>query len=105
MTEGHNISSFGLPVAQRPEALQPARLPREAHQAEILVGILQAELIDGAAYANFAATLVKVCVLKSIPPLLLSEATLDALHTRVAQLCHQWQALSEQETLCLEFNQ
>ncbi len=104
VTEGHDISSFGLPVAQRPSALQPARLPREAHQAEILVGILQAERIDGAAYPRFAATLVEVCALKNVPPPSLSETTLDALRTRVAQLCHQWQTLGENETLTLEFN-
>ncbi len=63
LAEGYDISSFGLPVAQRPAALQPARLPREAHQTEILVGILQAERIDGAAYPRFVATLVEVCAL------------------------------------------
>ncbi len=103
LAEGHDISSFSLPRAQRPKELQPALLPQEAHQAEVLVGLLQSERIDGAAYPSFAATLVNVCMLKNVPPPSLSDATLDNLRTRSVQLCNQWQALSEKETLSLEF--
>lgn len=104
VAEGYDISSFSQPGSQRPEALQPARLPKEAHQAEILVGLLQTERSDGVEYPRFAATLVKVCILKNVPPPSLSDTTLDNIRTRTTQLWHQWQALTEEETLSLEFN-
>ena len=103
LAEGHDVSSFSLPVTQRSTVLQPARLPPEAHQAEILVGLLQSERTDSVTYPHFVAMLAKVCVLKNVPPPSLSDATLNTLRTRSDQLCQQWQALGEKETLTLEF--
>ena len=103
VAQGYDISGFGLPDDRRPAALRPANLPREAHQAEILVSILQAERMDGIEYPRFAAALVKACILQDVPPPSLSDTILDTIRIRVAQLCDQWQTLGETETLRLNF--
>ena len=100
---GHDIRSFGLPRAQRPDALKPDNLPQEAHQTEILVGLLQTIGADSTPYTHFVALLVEVCLQKEVPPPSLSDPQLKTIRTRIAQRWHRWQTLGEKETLCLEF--
>lgn len=80
-----------------------ARLPREAHQTEVIVGTLEG-LARDASHADFAASLAAAFRGQGLPPdyQVGVEALAEVQRIRTA-LHARWHALAPGETLTLEF--
>ena len=104
LDQGFTPGDFELPRDKRPQALIPANLPVEAHQAEFIVGLLQTEWISGED-PHFVSTLKEALDAKGIPfPDRLTDDQLRKIRETYGELVYQWNTLKSGERLDLPFN-
>ncbi|MBC7923466.1 MAG: hypothetical protein H7Z75_20500 [Ferruginibacter sp.] len=104
LDQGFTPEAFELPRDKRSQALMPANLPVEAHQAEFIVGLLQTERISGE-NSDFVSTLKQALDAKEIPfPNRLTEDQLRKIRETYRELVYQWNTLKSGERLELPFN-
>ena len=105
LLEKYSIQDFELEKSKRPQALQPKNLPKEALQAEFIVGLLQAELSQQNEDNRFLITLQKVLSDNKLEmPLQLTEEALLQMRSKIYDLHNQWVLLHEGESIELIFD-
>jgi len=101
LAKGYSIQDFALPKEQRTIVV-----PAEAKQTEFVVGLLQAELSDGAPNPEFFAVLDNACRNANLPlPRHRNPRQLDAIRTRIRELLLQWRSVPPGGALELEFTE
>ena len=98
--QGHEIGDFELPREQRPQALQPAKLPVEAIYAEYIVNQLQTDYATGGTTSVFLDTLNNTLQTKGLPfPEGLDQHLVNLLRVKYRALVYQWMTLPPGQAL------
>ena len=89
VSKGYNIPDFSAPKSTR-----PFKIPKEAIDAEPIVALLQADLLEGDdIFQNHGATL----------PVSITDEQLTVMRQRLHKLLKQWQELQPGESMTLQF--
>ena len=106
IAEGFNIEDFELPRDQRPDALIPENLPREALQTEHMVNLLMTGLQKNTQDYEFTEQLNEILTQAGIPyPKLLTSDSLIKIKESLESLLSKWEAVEEGAMLELDFDE
>jgi len=104
INEGYNISNFELPKDQKPFAVKPENLQKEAIVTEHIVNLLEVEFLNSGHNDMFIKELEAVLKDNNLPfPKNLTEVTLHTIRNSYQNVYNQWLVLNEDQELRIDF--
>jgi len=104
LAKGYGIEEFESDRSKRPTALMPKNLPKEAHWAEIIVGLFQTQLSDRQKIESFREMIEQACTMRGLaPPDALTEENYEKVWQTFQILYKKWKHLEWGEDLVVDF--
>lgn len=101
--QGYSISDFRAPRSQRPAALLPGNLPKEAHQTEILADLFQTELPEELELEDFIDIARITFDAQQVKFPEITEEHVGTIRADIRSLLHHWHYLPAGQVLALDF--
>jgi len=100
LSQGYQIEDFQLPKKNRPEALQPKNIPREALATEHLVNLLTIDFMSDESQMNILESLSNILKENNLPlPHELNVEKLTSIKKELADWMLKWNALESGKIL------